>query len=88
MMCKNRDIIIKNVFKNKGDSVVNCPVSFLHIINNIQGQNNINSNSITVHKAKIIKINSINKIIMLNLTVQIINKINKKALKRFKIIKR
>ena len=47
MMIKNRDAIIKNVFKNKGDSVVNVPVAFTYIINNIQGQNNINASSIS-----------------------------------------
>ena len=47
MMIKNRDSIIKNVFKNKGDSVVNCPVAFVHLINNTIGQQNITSNSIT-----------------------------------------
>jgi len=46
MMIKNRDLIIKNVFKNKGDSVVNCPVAFVHIINNVIGQQNINANSV------------------------------------------
>ena len=40
-----RESIIKNVFKNKSDSVVNLPVAFSYIINNIQGQQNINSNS-------------------------------------------
>jgi len=47
MMIVNRDSIIKNVFKNKGDSVVNVPVAFAHIINNIQGQQNITVNSIS-----------------------------------------
>jgi DNA-directed RNA polymerase II subunit RPB1 len=47
MMIINRDSIIKNVFKNKGDSVVNVPVAFAHIINNIQGQQNITINSIS-----------------------------------------
>ncbi len=46
MMIQNRDDIIKNVFKNKGDSSVNCPVAFVHIINNIIGQQFINSTSI------------------------------------------
>jgi len=46
MMIKNRDEIVKNVFKNKGDSVVNCPVAFAYIVNNIIGQQNINGNSI------------------------------------------
>jgi len=46
MMIDNRDAIIKNVFKNKGDSVVNCPVAFAYIVNNIIGQQNINGNSI------------------------------------------
>ena len=45
MMIKNRDNIIKNVFKNKGDIVVNCPVAFSYIIGNIIGQQNINGNS-------------------------------------------
>ena len=46
MMIQNRDDIVKNVFKNKDGSVVNCPVAFMHIINNVQGQQNINSSSI------------------------------------------
>jgi len=47
MMITNRDLIVKNVFKNKGDSVVNCPVAFAHIVNNVIGQQNINASSIT-----------------------------------------
>ena len=46
MMIKARAEIIKNVFKNKSDSVVNIPVAFGHIINNVQGQQNINANSL------------------------------------------
>ena len=46
MMIEMRNEIIKNVFKNKGDSVVNCPVGFQYIINNIQGQCSINSTSL------------------------------------------
>jgi len=45
-MIQKREEIIKNVFKNKGDSIVNCPVAFSYIINNIQGQQNINVNSL------------------------------------------
>jgi len=45
-MIEMREKIIKNVFKNKGDSVVNCPVAFSYIINNIQGQCNISSSSL------------------------------------------
>jgi DNA-directed RNA polymerase II subunit RPB1 len=41
-----RTSIIKNVFKNKGDKVVNCPVAFNYIINNIQGQCGITSSSL------------------------------------------
>jgi DNA-directed RNA polymerase II subunit RPB1 len=41
MMIEKREAIIKYVFKNKGDSVVNCPVAFQYIIGNIQGQCNI-----------------------------------------------
>jgi len=46
MMIKNRDSIIKNVFKNKSDTIVNCPVAFSYIINNIQGQCNISVSSL------------------------------------------
>jgi DNA-directed RNA polymerase II subunit RPB1 len=46
MMVTNRDKIIKNVFKNKGDAVVNCPVAFSYIVNNIIGQQGLNGNSI------------------------------------------
>ena len=41
MMIEKRESLIKYVFKNKGDSVVNCPVAFHYIIGNIQGQCNI-----------------------------------------------
>ena len=41
-----RSNIIKNVFKNKGDKVVNCPVAFNYVINNIQGQCGISSSSL------------------------------------------
>jgi DNA-directed RNA polymerase beta' subunit len=46
MMISRRDSIIKKVFKNKGDSVVNCPVAFAYIISNIQGQCNISISSL------------------------------------------
>ena len=46
MMIEMRTEIIKNVFKNKSDSVINCPVGFQYIISNIQGQCKINSNSL------------------------------------------
>ena len=46
MMIECRNRIVKNVFKYKGDGVVNCPVAFVYIINNIIGQQNINGNSI------------------------------------------
>ena len=45
-MIKMRDDIIKNVFKNKGDSVVNLPVAFSYIIGNIQGQTNLTMSSL------------------------------------------
>ena len=54
LMCVRRKDIIEHVFKNKSDNVVNCPVSFVHIINNIQGQCNITSTSlvdITMYEA-------------------------------------
>jgi len=46
MMIEMRSEIIKNVFKKKSDSIVNCPVGFQYIISNIQGQFNINSTSL------------------------------------------
>ena len=46
MMIEMRAEIIKNVFKKKSDSIVNCPVGFQYIISNIQGQFNINSTSL------------------------------------------
>jgi DNA-directed RNA polymerase II subunit RPB1 len=46
MMIKMRDEIIKNVFKNKGDSVVNVPVAFSYIIGNIQGQTSLTMSSL------------------------------------------
>ena len=45
-MCHQRNEIIKNVFKYKGDAIVNCPVAFAYIINNIQGQCNITASSL------------------------------------------
>jgi len=45
-MIEQRDEIIQKIFKNKGDSVVSTPVAFVHLINNVQGQQQINANSI------------------------------------------
>lgn len=41
-----RSSIVKNVFKNKAEKVVNCPVAFNYIIGNIQGQCGITSSSL------------------------------------------
>ena len=46
MMIKNRESIVKHVFKNKGDSSVSCPVALAYVINNIQGQCNITISSL------------------------------------------
>ncbi|MDA9072258.1 DNA-directed RNA polymerase subunit A' [bacterium] len=46
MMIKAREDIIKYVFKNKADTSVSCPVSFVNTINNIQGQCNITGSSL------------------------------------------
>ena len=46
MMIKSREDIIKYVFKNKADTSVSCPVSFVNTINNIQGQCNITGSSL------------------------------------------
>jgi DNA-directed RNA polymerase II subunit RPB1 len=45
-MIKNRDSLIKNVFKNKSDASIGCPVAFYYVINNIQGQCNITISSL------------------------------------------
>ena len=45
-MIIQRDAIVLNVFKNFNKNVVNLPVGFNYIINNIIGQQNLNENSI------------------------------------------
>jgi len=45
-MIIQRGLIIKNVFKNKGNDIINSPVAFIHMINNVIGQQHINSNSV------------------------------------------
>ena len=45
-MIELRNSIIENVFHNKDNSTIHIPVSFMNIINNIQGQQNINKNSL------------------------------------------
>ena len=44
-MIEKRDLIINKVFKNRDLNNINLPISFVNIINNIQGQENINSKS-------------------------------------------
>jgi len=44
-MIEARDSIVKNIFKNTDAKMVHIPVSFQHIINNIQGMQHINKNS-------------------------------------------
>jgi len=41
-----RETVVSSVFKNKNDNTVKVPVAFQNIINNIQGQLNLNANSI------------------------------------------
>jgi DNA-directed RNA polymerase II subunit RPB1 len=45
-MINLRESIVKNVFRNKGEKIVNCPVAFNYIINTIQGQCGISSSSL------------------------------------------
>ena len=45
-MIEMREEIVKNVFKNTDGKTVHIPVAFQFIINNIQGQQNINKNSL------------------------------------------
>ena len=44
-MTNSRDNIVKNIFKNSDNKKIHIPVAFQHIINNIQGQQQINKNS-------------------------------------------
>ena len=46
MMIEARDSIVEGLFKNKNENSIKIPVAFQHIILNIQGQLNLNSNSI------------------------------------------
>ena len=43
---KMRDLIVKNIFGNKSDKIVRVPVAFAYIIQNVIGQQNINTNSL------------------------------------------
>ena len=45
-MIESRDQIVKNIFNNKDEKVVRVPVAFSYIINNICGQQSLNSNSL------------------------------------------
>jgi len=44
-MIEMRDLIIENVYENKDNKLVHLPVAFTHTINNVQGQQQINQNS-------------------------------------------
>ena len=46
-MVEVRDDLVENVFKYKDDSAVKVPVSFQHLIANLQGQLGLNSHSMT-----------------------------------------
>ena len=45
-MIQQRNLIVKNIFKNKEDKIVRCPVAFKYLIENVMGNLNINRNSI------------------------------------------
>ena len=45
-MIESRNTVVKCVFNNKNDNMLKLPVSFNHIIANIQSQYNLNSNSL------------------------------------------
>ena len=45
-MIQARDVIIHDIFKNKNENSIKLPVAFQNIIVNIQGQLNLNANSI------------------------------------------
>lgn len=46
-LIESRDQIVKNVFNFKDEKMVRVPVAFTHIINNVMGQQGINSNSLS-----------------------------------------
>lgn len=45
-MIENRDAVVKSVFKNKNENGVNLPVAFQNTIANIQGQLQLNANTV------------------------------------------
>jgi len=45
-MIENRSKIVKNIFNYRSDKVVHLPVAFMHIIQNVMGQQNVNPNSL------------------------------------------
>jgi DNA-directed RNA polymerase II subunit RPB1 len=45
-MVEWRNLVAIHVFKNKNESIVRVPVSFVHIIKNTMGQQNLNSKSV------------------------------------------
>ena len=45
-MIEQRDNIVANIFMNTSNNMIHLPVAFQHIINNIQGMQNINKNSL------------------------------------------
>jgi len=46
-LIESRDQIVRNVFNNKDEKLVRVPVAFAYIINNVMGQQNITSNSLS-----------------------------------------
>ena len=46
LIIENRNKIVKNVFNSKSENIVRVPVAFAYIIQNIIGQQGINSNSL------------------------------------------
>jgi DNA-directed RNA polymerase II subunit RPB1 len=44
-MIRSRNEIVKSIMENKSDTCVRCPVAFVHIINNISGQQGLNADS-------------------------------------------
>ena len=68
-MIQNREKIIKKVFKNKGDIIVNCPVALSYIINNVQGQTNLTISSL-------VDITPLEALEMIEMTYEKLNRIH------------
>ena len=55
LMLDQRDIIVKNVFKNKDERTVRVPVAFQYTIDNVAGQHNLQNSTVDITPLKALK---------------------------------